>query len=224
MERLMIAGGGGANDSRLLDEKFATAVGPHGRVLYWPFALAPLHQSFDSAYAWFTGVFNPLGLVNIDMWATLAAHSPSELADYDAIYIGGGNTYHLLQHIRAYRFDEALLDFIHSGRPLYGGSAGAAILGSDISTVAHMDRNDVGLVDMKGLNVLRGYAVWCHYMPSDDARIAAFLATTALPLLVLTERAGVDMDGGHLNVVGYDPIICWSPTERIIVQPYQTVP
>ena len=57
--------------------------------------------------------------------------------------------------------------FALRGGVVYGGSAGAIVLGANISTCAHMDHNDVGITDMHGLDLLDGHAVWCHYQAAD---------------------------------------------------------
>ena len=79
------------------------------------------------------------------------------------MYIGGGNTFRLLAEIRKYGFEPALQDFAYRGKPIYGGSAGAAILGRDIRTVNHIDNDDVGLMNTSALDLANGHSVWVHY-------------------------------------------------------------
>jgi len=52
----------------------------------------------------------------------------------ETIYIGGGNTFKLLKELKESGFDKELLKFIKEGKPVYGGSAGALILGKNILT------------------------------------------------------------------------------------------
>jgi len=49
--RLMLAGGGDAQDSRPLDEVFAAWIGPRGRMLYLPVALEGSGRSYDACLA-----------------------------------------------------------------------------------------------------------------------------------------------------------------------------
>jgi dipeptidase E len=169
---------------------------------------------YARAYAWLASVFRPLGVNSIAMWTNLADHTASELARYAAVYIGGGNTYHLLQQLRQSGLAEGLVRFARSGGPIYGGSAGAAVLGRDIATVAHLDTNDANLSDTAGLDLAHGCAVWVHYTGADDSLIEQYVAGTGQRLLVLTERAGVIIDGGAAWSVGWEPAQVVDQTER----------
>ena len=157
--KVALAGGGGANDSRLLDEVFAAWIGPHGKLLYWPFALRGI-RSFQSCLEWITTTFAPLNVTDITMWNQLPEHQPSELEEFDAVYIGGGNTFNLLAELKESGFERYLRAFVQGGKAVFGGSAGAAVLGRDIRTVNHLDRNDVRLTDTQGLDLADGHAVW----------------------------------------------------------------
>ena len=99
----------------------------------------------------------------------------------------------------------ALVEYADGGHPVYGGSSGAIVLGKDIQTCAHKEANTVQLEDMRGLDLVRGYSLWCHYTPIDDVRIAAFSAKFALPVLALSERGGFGIAKsiiGQLSNVG----------------------
>ncbi len=222
--RVIVAGGGGVDDSRPLDEHFAAWTGRGGRMLYWPIALPEDHPLRASCFDWISSVFRPLGIDRIEMWTELHGHAEAELERFDSIYVGGGNTYRLLHLLRESGFDRALLRCIHGGKPVYGGSAGAAILGCDIRTVAHMDHNTVGLEDVRGFDVIQGYAIWCHYEPRDHARIAAYIEAYAHPVLALSERAGVALEGGRLVALGYDPAIYFTAGGSTVVDVGQDVP
>jgi hypothetical protein len=45
-----------------------------------------------------------------------------------------------------------------------------------------------------------------------------------MPVLALTERAGVDVSAGRMTVVGYDPVISWSTRDRAAVEPGAIIP
>src|SRR5512143_4149987 len=121
--RIMFAGGGDERDSRPLDEIFAGWLGG-GRLLYLPSAL--VHPSNKEAgYRWIQGALAPLGVKKIDSWMDLTGKTFRDLDGYDGVYISGGNTFFLLQQVRAHHLDAALDRFIQAGKPVYGGSAGA---------------------------------------------------------------------------------------------------
>ena len=62
--KVALAGGGGVDDSRLLDEVFATWIGSHGKLLYWPIALRGI-RPFQSCLEWITTTFAPLNITQM---------------------------------------------------------------------------------------------------------------------------------------------------------------
>ena len=202
--KIALAGGGGANDSRPLDEAFAGWIGSQGRLLYWPFALRRI-RTFESCLKWMTATFAPLHITDITMWTSLAEHQAGELSSFDAVYIGGGNTFSLLAEIREHGFEDSLRKYARRGHAVYGGSAGAAVLGRDIRTVHHMDHNEVGLVDTTGLDLAEGHSIWVHYHPHDDSLIEAYVHQYQLPVLAISERSGIMIENDRMRVVGFEP-------------------
>ena len=129
----------------------------------------------------------------------------AELARFDGVYIGGGNTYYLLHALRQSGLDRNLASFARDDGPVYGGSAGAVVLGSDIGTVKEIDVNDVGLTDLTGLDLIGGQAVWVHYTPSQRVAVEDYAARHDRSLIVLTERAAVAYRGNVPVSVGLEP-------------------
>jgi dipeptidase E len=202
--KVALGGGGGATDSRLLDEVFATWIGSQGRLLYWPVALRGI-RPFPSCLEWITATFAPLNVNQITMWTDLCEHQASELDEFDAVYIGGGNTFALLHELRKSGFERYLKDYVGRGKAVYGGSAGAAVLGRDIQTVNYIDRNDVGLVETEGLNLAAGHAIWVHYQPQDDNLIETYVHQYQQPVIALSERSGTVIDQAGIRTVGFEP-------------------
>jgi dipeptidase E len=172
--RLLLGGGGSEVDEFQIYAQFAAWVRP-GPILYLPIALefiGPLQQR------WIKTALHPHGIDQIDMWKSLKGHSAADLERYRGIFIGGGNTYHLLKQLRAAGFDLSIADYTSRGGVVYGGSAGAIIMGQDISPCAHIDPNNVGLTDLRGLNLLDGDSVWLcdaqllhHLCAARDGRV-----------------------------------------------------
>jgi dipeptidase E len=215
--RIIAAGGGGAEDSRLLDEKFAGWLGVEGRLLYLPVAMDGVARTYHECLAWLESVFAPHGICNITMCTELDACMNRELASFDGIYIGGGNTFRLLEKMRQTGFDRVLLQFARTGGAIYGGSAGAILLGKEIGTSAHRDANEPGLLDLAGLDLLHGYSIWCHFTPEDDHRIDAYVHERYTPVLALSESAGVCRDGGRLYSCGYEAVrVYWDSSLQFI--------
>ena len=212
--RAILGGGGDADDSRPLDRLFASWVGRSAKVLYLPVATAATGRAYETRLIWLRNHFAALGLGSIEMWSDLAGRSASDLMDFDALYIGNGNTFRLLQQLRTHGLDTALAEFADSGRPVYGSGSGAIVLGKDIATCAHQEGNVTNVEDTRGLALLGGFCVWCRYQPSDDARIAAFVAKHATPVLALTERGGAALDGEDFTAAGHEPAIRFAADAR----------
>ena len=88
------------------------------------------------------------------------------------------------------------------GGAIYGGSAGAVILGRDLQTVEHMDSNDVGLAQPTGLDLIDGHAIWVHYTSQDDDLIRKYMQQNNIPVLAIAEQAGVVVEGNELIAIG----------------------
>lgn len=202
--KIALGGGGGATDSRLLDEVFAAWIGAQGRLLYWPVALRGI-RSFPSCLEWITATFAPLKVNQITMWTDLSEHQLSELDEFDGVYIGGGNTFALLHELRKGGFERYLKECVRRGKAVYGGSAGAVVLGRDIRTVNYLDRNEVGLVETNGLDLAEGHAIWVHYQPQDDSLVDTYVRQYQQPVIALSERSGIVIEQDSMRAVGFEP-------------------
>src|SRR5574341_649025 len=112
--KVALGGGGGIADSCLLDEVFATWIGSQGKLLYLPCALRGI-RPFQSCLEWITTTFAPLKLAQITMWTDLSEHQAGELDEFDAVYIGGGNTFALLSELRKTGFAHHLREYVCRG-------------------------------------------------------------------------------------------------------------
>ena len=184
---LYLSGGGSPEQAKEIEEAFFHSLSPTTHILYIPIGLKgirPLDQCID----WFTSHSARYGAKNFQ---TLRSFDQN-LEPFDAIYIGGGNTFSLLGEVRSSGFEEVLKRSIGDGLPVFGGSAGAAIFGASISTVEHIDQNVTGLIDLRGLDFVPPYSIWVHYTEQDDALIEA----KATPIVALSEQSGIVVDSG----------------------------
>lgn len=94
-----------------------------------------------------------------------ARQSPRELVrrlrDDDLIFVGGGNTFFLLQELRRTGAADVIVERVHDGVPYVGESAGAVVAARDIGYIAPMDRRDKapGLSDDRGLGLVDWFVV-----------------------------------------------------------------
>lgn len=74
----------------------------------------------------------------------------------DSIWVGGGNTYFLLQEVRRSGFDKLAIRKISAGIPYVGTSAGSLLLGPNLRSIRFAEEHpdlDLRLASLDGLNV-----------------------------------------------------------------------
>jgi dipeptidase E len=198
--KIAFGGGGEPEDERPLLNVFGSWVGDR-RLLYVPIAANPPYEPY---LEWARESLGPSGISNIAM-ATSPQQVVRELERSDAIFIGGGNTYSLLHAFRTSGADRMLRRSAEGGLLVYGGSAGAILLGRDITTARHADPNEVGVTDTRGLDLALGYSIWCHYVPGDDTRIREYVREAGHGVIAISERSGLARMGERIDVVGTEP-------------------
>ncbi len=121
-----------------------------------------------------------------------------------AVYIGGGNTFYLLKVLKETNFWTFLKRCIDKNIPIYGGSAGSIIFGFSIAT--SYDVNNVNLKDFKGIDILYGTSIFCHYkQEKDDVIKQKILLHTLKKVIALPETTGIYANNGKLTIMGKDP-------------------
>jgi dipeptidase E len=207
LKKLILSGGGDEKQTRIIDEYFVSMLSPDLPLLYIPVAMDPPAENYRECYEWFTEVFHPLGVSCIEMWTDLDDKRIEDLNVFTAVYIGGGNTFHLWGKVKDTPFLEMLELYIAEGGIVYGGSAGAIILGSHLETCALSDDNTTGLTDYSGLGCIGGYAILCHYEKGQEEFIKSLTIKWNKPVIALSEETGLAVAGNCLTVIGNKPAI-----------------
>lgn len=136
------------------------------------------------------------GLVEIDVWLRDEGHSARELDGVDVVAIPGGNTFDLLHILDVAGLLSLLTGFLDRGGRVYGGSAGAVLMGADIGIASVADSNDVGLRRTSGLDLLAGLDVLPHYTARHANFARAHHRETGRGVLCLPESSGVTVTDG----------------------------
>lgn len=76
--RLILAGGGDADDSRPVDRLFASWAGRSGKILYLPIAMAASGRTYETCLNWLRTTLGPFGPSQIEMWTNLEGKSARE--------------------------------------------------------------------------------------------------------------------------------------------------
>lgn len=206
--RIYLSGGGNEKQSFPLDKFFFDTLPINGRFLYIPIALRG-HKLYSTAHLWMKNVteLHERTDVQFETVDDPSKYNLEVIKEFDGIYIGGGNTWSLIQEIRESGFADVLIRYIEAGGQVYGGSAGAIIMGKRIDT--HDDENKIGLQDVSGFNLLNNFSVACHFKDEQNDRFKAWVSDHNLPIVCLPEETGLVIESGVALCVGTKPCVIY---------------
>lgn len=202
--RIYLSGGGNENQSFLLDKFFFNSLPKNGNFLYIPVALRG-SKLYPTAWLWMNSVLELHGRndVQFETADDLSKYNPTILKGFNGIYIGGGNTWSLMHELQDSGFANVLIQYIEAGGQVYGGSAGAIIMGKKINT--HDDENNIGLRDVSGFSFLDSFSVACHFKNQQNNRFKAWAMDNNLPIICLPEETGLVIEKGFASCAGTKP-------------------
>ncbi len=208
MTNIFLGGGGSAIDSLPLDQHFANLLDKQKLLVYIPNAMTS--RPFSECMEWFTHTFAPLGVNRIEMWDRLQPQA--DVSEIAGIYVGGGDTGRLLKLIRESHFSEYIVEAVKSGVPVYGGSAGAIVLGRDIRTAP--EAVNLSLQDATGLGLLADECVACHYVPERETSVCHAVSSLGYSIIAIPEKSGLYYNGQVYSVFGTESAWLFSMDEK----------
>jgi len=178
-------------------------LGDKKRVMFVPFALA----DHDGYAAKAKESFAAMGhdLVGIHTFADKA----KAMADAEAVFIGGGNTFRLLAALSHHGLLAAIRDRVHTGMPYIGSSAG-----TNVATISIRTTNDMPIVQPPSFTALElvPFQINPHYLDPDPAsshmgetreeRILQFHEEHEIPVLGLREGCMLRVHGKQMELHG----------------------
>lgn len=201
---LFLSGGGDVEDTLVLDSEFFSQLPDGAEILYIPIAMDENQISYDACSDWFTKLISRhCSNKEVDYTIWTEGKPLPDIEKFSAVYIGGGNTYYLLKTLRDQNVALDLQNFIEEKGMVYGGSAGAIIMGKSIATVS--EENTIGLPYDNGLDLLGGFSVRCHYTSADAPLLKQYSLALGQPIIALPETSGIVVSEGKFSVFG-DPI------------------
>lgn len=166
--KVILCGGGSAAQTEEINKFYSSLIDKDKPVLYIPIAME--ESNFPGCIEWITNELKPYGIHKIEMITDIYSIVNYDLDQYSSIFIGGGNTYRLLYLLKDSGAFHMILNFIKKDGVVIGGSAGAIIFGKDIHCTDYADDNIVNLTDTKGLDIVKGFDICCHYTNNNDER------------------------------------------------------
>ncbi len=138
------------------------------------------------------------------------------------LYIPGGNTFLLNHRLHLSNFKEYLRKKVTAGLPLVAFSAGTVLCGPNILT--SNDMNTVESPYFNGLNLLP-FNFNCHYPHEEIARLmkddwlSEYHVFHENPILMLTDGAGLQVEGKKLSLVRGEAWILRKGQEKETLEP-----
>ena len=122
----------------------------------------------------------------------------------DVIFVGGGNTFHLLDQARKTGFGEWTIGEVSNHKKVYlGASAGSLLVTSTIAvaSVEGGDENLVGLTDLRGLALVD--FEFLPHVPDDITLDAArhYASQTSRKLYVADNQSAVQVQDGVVRML-----------------------
>ncbi len=172
-------------------------------VLFVPFALYGRDAYASSAASRFQKMGYELSSIHT------ATDKQKAIAETDAIFIGGGNTFRLLKAMYDYDLLAAIRNRVNDGMPYIGSSAGSNVAGPTIKTT-----NDMPIVQPPSFDALNlvHFQINPHFLDPDpnsthkgetrEERIIQFLEENDTPVAGLREGAMVRVEGPSMTLKG----------------------
>lgn len=183
-------------------ETLAEVLGDAQQVLFLPYALAD-HAAYAMKVA---PAFDAVGKM---LHSAHKSREPRKLVeDADAVYVGGGNTFRLLNALWELDLVDILRERVLQGMPYTGASAGSNIATRDIRTTNDMPIVQpptfaaLGLVPIQLNPHYQETPTSTHMGETRDQRLAEFLEEDPGPILGLRELAWLRVAGNTMTLGG----------------------
>ncbi len=205
--KLVLYSGGSEDDNHYLNERALELTEVSSPKL----TLIP-SSSYDAEvdFKFFVQEFSDLGVqkflhfcVDIPFTQTVL----KEVFQSDLIFLGGGNTFYFLKHLKKAGMIPHFKKFIERGGVLCGLSAGAIVLTPHVHTATfpHFDR-DENPFGMKNLSAMRlvNFEFFPHYKNSKryDAELLHHSKKSNLPLYACADGGGIIVENEQISFCG----------------------
>ncbi len=213
MKKLMLIGGGDTGrgnteyTTKEIDEeivKMTDKVNPNFLFI----GLASSHS--DSYYDTMKKIYKDLGCTPVYLKKSNLVNNPDivkqKIQDADIIYICGGDTVKLLDHVKEYNLEELLLEAYNKGTVIAGMSAGAILLsnkGFSDSLIARGESENYEFI--KGLNFIN--INFCPHYNTDPKKkkdLEEYLSKNNEEVYSLENNTALKIIDGEISIIKSD--------------------
>ena len=207
--KLILNGGGDGKAAESARQALNSAIDSRKKILYIPFAWPD--PAYRGCLEFMTGELADVDKAGIEMVKTPRELMDRVFTDYACLYIGGGNTWKLLQDLKTCGAFGRIRHYLEKEDGIvYGGSAGAIIFGRALDSCSTDDENEVGLEDHTGFNMLGGWSLLCHYTNRDPERTERsrrylLKLSETKPVYAIPEEDTILAEDGRIGFIGSRP-------------------
>ena len=206
---IYLSGGGDADVTAGIDTQFLSNIRDKN-ILYIPIAKSADRNGYKKSYRW---LVNKLGRLCDDQLTVTMALDLSvytSIDKYSAVYIGGGNTYKLMAVMSKSGFSSILKRYIYNGGVVYGASAGAVMMGKDISTFIEdkyiLENKKHNFIITKGMSLVGNYSILTHYNDGDSDKLRGDFRSNDNPIIAIPAGVALIVKNKSATVLGNKPV------------------
>lgn len=217
--KLILNGGGVGEQVKNARNTLNEVIDNSKKILYIP--LAWPDSTYKGCLEFMEEELSDIEKSGIDMITSAGELLDKNLTDYACLYIGGGNTYKLLNELKiSGAFEKIKTYLLEENGIVYGGSAGAIIFGKDLDSCNLDDENEVGLVDNTGFDMLNGYSLLCHYTNKNEERTnksREYLLKLSQnkPIYAIPEEDTILVENDKITIIGSKPYYEFTSNKEI---------
>ena len=106
-------------------------------------------------------------------------------------------------------FDKKIIAYLDQAGFVYGHSAGSIIFGNDIISTTYDTENIVGLDDSKGINLVKGFDICCHYSSDREYKRKRIQehSTQSQGVIALSDGCGLFVSDEEITFIGSGIVI-----------------
>ncbi len=206
--KVFLCGGGSGHQTFEANKRLNEVIDHSKPCLYIPLAME--REKYADCYEWIKDELKNVDVPYIEMVKSADELAAKNMNDFGVIFIGGGNTFKLLNDLKISGAFDKIKEYLNSEGVIFGGSAGAIIFGKDLEACQLDDVNEVNLNETNGFDILNGISILCHYtnrtVEKDEKSKQYLLGVSKYRTVVaLPEEVTLFVNCGNIEVIGNRP-------------------